>query len=112
MVLGSEVTTKTKVRLSRYERRKLIRRSFPYRARRWLQKSVMVKRIQSIAGWLGMLAMLIGGGLLVLIYVAGPDAGLLPSPWAAAICFGVGAAKYAWQGWQFLSDVAGDGKRR
>jgi hypothetical protein len=100
------------VRLSRYQRRKLIRRSFPYRARRWLQKSVMVRRIRSIAGWLSMLAMVIGGGLLLLIYAAGPDAGLLPPPWTAALCFGVGAAKYAWQGWEFLSHVIGDGKRQ
>jgi hypothetical protein len=72
-------------RLSRRDRRKKIRRSFVYQVRRWLRRGVAVQRTKTVLGWLASMVLLVCGGLLMLVYLAGADAGLLPTPWPRVV---------------------------
>jgi hypothetical protein len=97
--------------LGRRERRELVRASLAYRVRRW-RRSRVAKRIGMLAGYLASLLLLVSGGLVFLIYAAGPDSGLLPKPWPQVLGAVVGAAIFCGSLWLSLSEALRRGRSK
>lgn len=89
-------------KLRRYERRKLIRRSFRYRYRRWARR--VGPRIDAISGYVRWWALATLATYFVFVYASGPGSGLLPSPWDEVVCFIGGVLVVAGQAWNAFSE--------
>lgn len=83
--------------LKRYERPKLIRRSWRYRLHRWARR--VGRRIDAVSGWIRMWLLLTLGAYFTVAVFTGPGSGLLPEPWDEIICAFGAVAVTVWEIW-------------
>ena len=97
------------VKLRRYARRKIIRRSLAYRLRRWARRAA--PRIDTISGFVRIWLLLTLAAYFVAVWLRGPGSGLLPSPWDRIVGWIVGAVVTGWQAWSVLSNGVEKGQK-
>ncbi|MET0532736.1 MAG: hypothetical protein ABW171_00790 [Steroidobacter sp.] len=84
-------------KLRRYAQRKLIRHSWRYRLARWARRAS--RRMDTFSGFVRMWALLTLGAFFVVVWLAGPGSGLLPSPWDVIVGWIVGVIVVVWTAW-------------
>ena len=92
-------------KLTRYQRRKIVRESRPYRFRPWLRRNRVLQRLDTVSTHVRYLSL---STLFVYFTIAistGPGSGLLPAAWDGPVCWAGGIAFTIAQAWITGSEI-------